>query len=29
MPKATFDELLKAGAHFGHLKMKWNPNMAP
>ncbi len=29
MPKATFEELLQAGAHFGHLKMKWNPNMAP
>lgn len=29
MSKSTFDELLEAGAHFGHLKMKWNPNMAP
>jgi len=29
MSKATFEELLEAGAHFGHLKMKWNPNMAP
>ncbi len=29
MSKAKFDELLEAGAHFGHLKMKWNPNMAP
>ncbi|NNE54744.1 MAG: 30S ribosomal protein S2 [Flavobacteriales bacterium] len=29
MPKATFDELLDAGVHFGHLKRKWNPNMAP
>ena len=22
-------ELLDAGAHFGHLTRKWNPNMAP
>ena len=29
MPKITFQELLDAGAHFGHLKRKWNPNMAP
>lgn len=29
MPKAQFEELLKAGVHFGHLKRKWNPNMAP
>ena len=29
MPKASFDELLDAGVHFGHLKRKWNPNMAP
>lgn len=29
MPRATFDELLDAGVHFGHLKRKWNPNMAP
>lgn len=27
--KATFEELLEAGVHFGHLKRKWNPNMAP
>jgi small subunit ribosomal protein S2 len=27
--KATFEELLQAGVHFGHLKRKWNPNMAP
>ncbi len=27
--KTTFDELLDAGVHFGHLKRKWNPNMAP
>lgn len=24
-----FNQLLEAGAHFGHLKRKWNPNMAP
>jgi len=29
MPKTTFNELLEAGVHFGHLKRKWNPNMAP
>jgi small subunit ribosomal protein S2 len=29
MPRTTFDELLDAGAHFGHLKRKWNPAMAP
>lgn len=29
MTKATFDELLEAGVHFGHLKSKWNPYMAP
>ncbi|MDL2228438.1 30S ribosomal protein S2 [Odoribacter sp. OttesenSCG-928-L07] len=29
MPRTNFDELLKAGVHFGHLKRKWNPNMAP
>ncbi len=29
MSKITFDELLDAGVHFGHLKRKWNPNMAP
>jgi small subunit ribosomal protein S2 len=27
--KVTFDELLDAGVHFGHLKRKWNPHMAP
>ena len=26
---ANFDELLKAGCHFGHLTRKWNPKMAP
>lgn len=29
MPRTNFDELLKAGVHFGHLKRKWNPKMAP
>jgi small subunit ribosomal protein S2 len=29
MSKISFDELLDAGVHFGHLKRKWNPNMAP
>jgi len=29
MPRTTFQELLDAGVHFGHLKRKWNPNMAP
>lgn len=29
MPKTSFDELLAAGVHFGHLKRKWNPGMAP
>jgi len=29
MAKVSFDELLDAGVHFGHLRRKWNPNMAP
>ncbi len=29
MAKPNFEELLQAGVHFGHLKRKWNPNMAP
>ncbi len=29
MAKLEFDQLLEAGAHFGHLKRKWNPEMAP
>lgn len=29
MSKANFDQLLEAGAHFGHLRRKWNPAMAP
>jgi len=28
-PRVTFDELLNAGAHYGHLTRKWNPAMAP
>lgn len=27
--QANFEDLLKAGVHFGHLKRKWNPAMAP
>jgi len=29
MSRTNFNELLDAGVHFGHLKRKWNPNMAP
>ena len=29
MSRTSFDQLLEAGAHFGHLKRKWNPAMAP
>ncbi len=29
MAKLEFDKLIDAGAHFGHLKRKWNPAMAP
>lgn len=29
MLRTNFKELLSAGVHFGHLKRKWNPNMAP
>jgi len=29
MSNSSFNELLEAGAHFGHLKRKWNPAMAP
>ncbi len=29
MSRASFKELLDAGVHFGHLKRKWHPNMAP
>ncbi|MDR0206965.1 MAG: 30S ribosomal protein S2 [Bacteroidales bacterium] len=28
MSKVTFEELLDAGCHFGHLRRKWNPAMA-
>lgn len=29
MSRTNFNELLETGAHFGHLKRKWNPAMAP
>jgi len=29
MSRTSFEELLEAGVHFGHLKRKWNPAMAP
>ena len=29
MSRDNFDQLLEAGVHFGHLKRKWNPAMAP
>ena len=29
MPRTNFEQLLEAGCHFGHLKRKWNPAMAP
>ena len=29
MSRLNFDQLLEAGVHFGHLKRKWNPAMAP
>lgn len=29
MARAEFEELLEAGVHFGHLKRKWHPAMAP
>ena len=29
MPRTNFQDLLDAGVHFGHLKRKWNPAMAP
>ncbi len=29
MSIVSFEDLLDAGVHFGHLKRKWNPNMAP
>ena len=27
--RVSFEDLLDAGVHFGHLKRKWNPNIAP
>ncbi|MEM9261433.1 MAG: 30S ribosomal protein S2, partial [Bacteroidota bacterium] len=29
MDKPTQQQLLEAGVHFGHLRKKWNPKMAP
>ena len=29
MSRTNFDQLLEAGFHFGHLRRKWNPAMAP
>jgi small subunit ribosomal protein S2 len=29
MERITYEQLLEAGVHFGHLTMKWNPAMAP
>lgn len=29
MERVTYEQLLEAGVHFGHLTMKWNPAMAP
>ncbi|HAW20422.1 MAG TPA: 30S ribosomal protein S2 [Flavobacteriales bacterium] len=29
MASTNYKDLLAAGVHFGHLKRKWNPNMAP
>ncbi len=29
MSRTNFKDLLDAGVHFGHLKRKWNPKMAP
>ena len=29
MQRTNFDMLLQAGCHFGHLRRKWNPAMAP
>lgn len=29
MAQVTFEQLLDAGCHFGHLRRKWNPQMAP
>ena len=29
MSRTNFDQLLEAGCHFGHLRRKWNPALAP
>ncbi|KXK38675.1 MAG: 30S ribosomal protein S2 [Bacteroidetes bacterium OLB9] len=29
MNKPTYEEMLEAGVHYGHLKRKWNPKMLP
>ena len=29
MANVTHQELLEAGVHYGHLRKKWNPGMAP
>ena len=29
MSRVSYQELLDSGAHFGHLRSKWNPRMAP
>lgn len=29
MSRTNFNDLLEAGVHFGHLRRKWNPAMAP
>ena len=29
MPRVPIEDLLRAGAHFGHLTSRWNPKMAP
>ena len=29
MNELKFEDLIEAGCHFGHLKRKWNPKMAP
>ncbi len=29
MAKPTYQELLDSGVHFGHMRKKWNPKMAP
>lgn len=29
MQEITYQKLLDAGVHFGHLRKKWNPNMSP